>query len=89
MSTRLLSIRFPWLATDLARRRRVRRMAKNSRLHGRASSEKSVFQKNGYEDVLANTQDAEPGWDRPILVVGMHHGVRRVIDCCSMASQRG
>ena len=89
MSTRLLSIRFPWLATDLARRRRVRRMAKNSRLNGKASSKKSVFQKNGYEDVLANPQDTEPGWDRPILVVGMHHGVRRVIDCCSMASQRG
>jgi protein ImuB len=53
------------------------------------SSKKSSFQKSGHEGVLATAQDAESRRLRPILVVGMHRGCRRVIECCSAANRRG
>lgn len=90
MSTRLLAIRFPWLATDLARRRQSRRAAGQSDMTAAGSSKKkSTFQAIGHEGIPVAAEDAGSGGVRPVLVVGMHRGSRRVIDCCSLANRRG
>ena len=89
MSTRFLSIRFPWLATDLARRRRVRRATGRPRRKTRDSSKKSSFPQSGDKELLVVAAGMESDRGRPILVVGTHRGGRRVLECCSAAVRRG